>query len=254
MIPNFIELNPTELCNLKCRFCPRSDDYPNSNFHMTLDTVDVIVDHVKQLASVSNRLITVSYTGRGEPTLQTNFVESMIKLIELRNSVNNIRLMINTNGYKFDKYLDIYKQIDRVSFSVYYNYTFEEYLQFKDRYKSYGNIHVIRRKEGEESEQVNYNSRSGAILVKNLTDVIFSDKHYGYCNKPFNNIFIDWNGDYILCCNDWVIMEPLDNVHNTSIVDFYNNNSKLQKYKKMLLQHKRTISPCNTCNYFSREH
>lgn len=254
MIPTFIELNPTELCNLKCNFCPRADEYPNSNLHMTLDTVDVVVDHIKQLASFSNRNIVVSYTGRGEPTLQKNFVESMHKLIDLRNEVSNVRLLVNTNGYKFDKYIDIYKQIDTVAFNVYYNYTYDDYLQFKEKYKSLSNVFVKRRKEGEESEQVNYNSRSGAILVENLTDVISSDKHYGYCNKPFGNIFIDWNGDYILCCNDWVIMEPLDNVHNTSIIDFYNYNTKLQKYKKMLSQHKRIMSPCNTCNYYSREH
>ena len=33
-----VEINPTELCNLQCSFCPRAHGYPNQNLHMSLDT------------------------------------------------------------------------------------------------------------------------------------------------------------------------------------------------------------------------
>ncbi len=253
MIPTFIELNPTELCNLTCSFCPRSQDYPNQNLHMSLETIDVVVEHIKELdeANDANRRLVISNTGRGEPSLHKYFYELSDKLFDLSNSTSNVRTLINTNGYKFDKHLDIYKKYNKVQFNVYYNYSYDEYLNFKDTYKHMNNVAVKRRKEGEESEAVNYNSRSGAI-VNDMTMVIAKDIVYGFCNKPFANIFIDWNGDYILCCNDWVVMEPLDNVHNTSILDFYHNNPKLQKYKTMLKQERRVIAPCNTCNHFAR--
>jgi sulfatase maturation enzyme AslB (radical SAM superfamily) len=257
MIPTFIELNPTELCNLKCNFCPRSEDYPNSNLHMTLDTVNMVLDHIKELIQYKNKNnipgtgITISYTGRGEPVLQKNFRECIERIIEFRDEHSpEVNILVNTNGYKFDKHLDLYKRIDQVNFNVYYNYDFKEYLEFKKKYHC-RNINVVRRKEGEESEPVNYNARSGAIL-NDLTMLIAREKNYGFCNKPFVNLFIDWNGDYILCCNDWVVMEPLGNVQKTSIVDFYYNNKRLQMYKRMLLDEQRIMAPCSSCNHFAR--
>ena len=255
MLPTFIELNPTELCNLKCNFCPRSEDYPNSNLHMSLETVDVVLDHIQQMLKYLSpkESIRLSYTGRGEPVLHKHFRPAMEKIISFRDKhKGKFDFIVNTNGYKFEKHLDIYERVDEVYFNVYYNYSYNQYKQFHQKYGEYKNIYVKRRKEGEESEVVNYNSRSGAI-VNDMTMVIAKDTNYGFCNKPFVNIFIDWNGDYILCCNDWVIMEPLDNVHNTSILDFYNNNPKLQKYKKMLKMEKRIMAPCSTCNHFARD-
>ena len=32
-----MEINPTELCNRKCSFCPRGDWYPNKNLHLTIE-------------------------------------------------------------------------------------------------------------------------------------------------------------------------------------------------------------------------
>ena len=36
-----IEINPTELCNRKCSFCPRHDSnlYPNRNLHIEINTI-----------------------------------------------------------------------------------------------------------------------------------------------------------------------------------------------------------------------
>ena len=35
-----VEINPTELCNRRCSFCPRSDPsvYPNRSLHMSIQT------------------------------------------------------------------------------------------------------------------------------------------------------------------------------------------------------------------------
>ena len=36
MVPKIIEVNPTELCNRKCSFCARSEDYPNQDLNFDL--------------------------------------------------------------------------------------------------------------------------------------------------------------------------------------------------------------------------
>ncbi len=44
-----ITINPTELCNRTCHFCPRSNPkiYPNRNIHINEDTVKRISDELK---------------------------------------------------------------------------------------------------------------------------------------------------------------------------------------------------------------
>ena len=37
-----LEINPTELCNRTCSFCPRGDWYPNKNEHLSIDDTYLI--------------------------------------------------------------------------------------------------------------------------------------------------------------------------------------------------------------------
>lgn len=85
-----IEINPTELCNLKCSFCPRSTFYPNQNLNMSFEIAEKIKQHIDDL----NYTGKVSITGRGEPTLHPKFKE--YSNIFIKNK--KYKLKINTNG------------------------------------------------------------------------------------------------------------------------------------------------------------
>ena len=63
-----VEINPTELCNRTCSFCPRVDPaiYPNRNLHMSVETAETLS---KQLLDVNySGDIPVSYTHLTLPT------------------------------------------------------------------------------------------------------------------------------------------------------------------------------------------
>ena len=47
---SFIDINPTELCNRTCEFCPRFDPkiYPNQNLHMDIDIANKIREELEK--------------------------------------------------------------------------------------------------------------------------------------------------------------------------------------------------------------
>ena len=89
-----ITVNPTELCNRTCGFCPRSDakKYPNQNLHISAETV----------GSLSKKLADFGYKGRlgwsgnGEPLLTENFLEH-VEFVSRANPDLSVH-EINTNG------------------------------------------------------------------------------------------------------------------------------------------------------------
>ena len=71
-----ITLNPTEICNRKCGFCPRSEGYPNQNFHISRSTVERLSQQLFEF-NFTGRL---GWSGNGEPLLTRNLYDS-IKII-----------------------------------------------------------------------------------------------------------------------------------------------------------------------------
>ncbi|MEK9941410.1 MAG: radical SAM protein, partial [Gammaproteobacteria bacterium] len=70
---SWLDINPTELCNRTCVFCPRHDPgyYPNQNIHMPLSLGRKIADELKQLEYKGG----VIFCGHGEPLLHPQMVE-----------------------------------------------------------------------------------------------------------------------------------------------------------------------------------
>ena len=69
---SFIDINPTELCNRTCVFCPRHDPkvYPNQNLHMEIDTAHKIRKELEEL----NWTGTINLCGNGEPLIHKDIV------------------------------------------------------------------------------------------------------------------------------------------------------------------------------------
>ena len=87
---SWLDINPTELCNRRCVFCPRADLelYPNQNLHISLDLCSKIADELRALNYTGG----VALSGYGEPTLHPKFSE-MVKIFG-----NDIRTELITSG------------------------------------------------------------------------------------------------------------------------------------------------------------
>lgn len=68
----------------------------------------------------------------------------------------------------------------------------------------------------------------------------------GFCNFPFRKLNIAFNGDVILCCDDFLYATSFGNVMEKSLEDCW-NDERYNEYRLSLLNEKR-IGLCSKCN------
>ena len=74
----------------------------------------------------------------------------------------------------------------------------------------------------------------------------FKKEDFGFCNYPFRKLTIAYNGDILLCCDDFMYDTNFGNIMVNSIIDcWYSPN--LDTIRFSLLENKR-IGLCERCN------
>lgn len=232
-----VELNPTELCNRTCVFCPRSTDlYKNQKLFMDVDTAKKIAFDLRSF-DFNGRL---GFVGFGEPLLHKN-LEKLIE--EIRNGVPKLKwLEVNTNGdfLTLDRMASLKNSgCTHIGISMYDE---DKSEFFKDMGNKVG-INVIPRHHYDVKN--NY-----GLKIVNRKDIINNNAEIKSINRPcylpFYKVFIDWNGDVLLCDNDWSKKHKFGNIHQTNLKNIW-INSELNVYRKQLIQNRRDLSPCNKC-------
>lgn len=228
-----VEINPTELCNLACSFCPRSTFYPNQNLHMSLETAEEISRQL-QAVGYSNE---VSITGRGEPTLHPEFDKLCNTFFD-----RDWTTKTNTNGKRYDKWSETVNRFDKVIWNC-YEHTEDQYRDEIKRFKDKNNF-VVNYKPIDMAWQTrsSFTNRAGSFPINHQPDL-------GYCDTPFLKIFIDYEGTYRLCCEDWKDKIEMGSIWNEPIADYIENNVKLKEYRKRLAEGDRSLTPCASCSY-----
>jgi len=225
---NTIELNPTELCNRTCSFCPRAIGYPNQNLHLTLDNALLLKE--KLLEFDYKGIIVIS--GYGEPLLNNN-------ILQIINILSSWWTELISNG---DKILDSTYKI---------NDFFSNGLSriILDEYDSIENFHYKKKllknfngivKNHLVADQ-NYNNRSN--YFKTITTSISKP-----CYIPFYKTFVDYNLEVRFCPNDWNHKVSIGNLHNDSLENIW-LSSKMQQFRNELIQgHRKNIKSCKFCD------
>lgn len=242
---SFIELNINEICNRVCKFCPRSDPktYQNKNIHMSLDTVEIIS---KQLQEINFKGI-VNISGTGEPLLTSHIVDIVKSFgskeihVEI---VTNGDILTRKNGKDLIKDLysaglrqlvvSMYDGIEQID---YFNNLLSECGIDKNQYS-------LRDRWYNESEEYGllYTNRAG--YIKNSLKKFNNSP----CYYTHYSMFIDWNGDVLLCSQDMYNRTiKFENVKEKSILEIW-SNTKMIEYRNKLSTGDRSLSPCNNCN------
>jgi len=237
-----ITINPTELCNRTCHFCPRSDSkiYPNRNLHISEETVKRISSELKT-NNYSNR---VGWSGNGEPLL-TDKIFDLIKIVSEENTQLKVHEII-TNGDKLD-YEIIQKLYDSgINHIIVSLYDGDEQLnKFINYFKNIESSKYTLRKSYYTAENNSFTNRGGSINYNiNLLESHKNNK----CYIPFYKLFLDYNGDVLICCEDWLRLSKNKlNINKNSLKEIW-NSSFLNNYRKKLANGDRSLTVCNKCN------
>ncbi len=236
---SWVELNFNELCNRKCVFCPRSESYPNKNVHMEIELAELIANQLKALGFNG----TVNISGTGEALLTKNLVELVKKFGD-----RDILTEIVTNGDKLKPRLvkDLYAAgLTQLVVSMYDGPEQQKY--FLDLFNKSGiskDLFTLRDRWYDEEEDYGliYTNRAGS-LGKTLPS-----PENRACYYPHYALYIDWNGDILLCCQDmYNRTEIFGNVKERPLFDIW-KDQRLIEFRKKLKVGDRSESPCNNCN------
>jgi len=263
---NEITLNITELCNLKCGFCPRSTWYPNQNLNMSSDTIHAICNQILKLPNFKDFITNGSLRiiGRGEPTLHPEFD----KIIEIISSYNIDNIVLYTNGIKLKKIKHISHKIKQIRWAVYSDNDadFIEAISEIKTYNSKNKLVFMKPDNEKEGGTVRHYFINGTLFLNSnypfldnragsIENPIY-EKHFNYKHATYhdgkkcyyidNKIYIDWNGNYNLCCNDWS-GRVLGNIFKEDIISYYEKNNILKKYKEGI-KNKKPLNPCKSCS------
>jgi len=251
-----VEINPTELCNLQCTFCPRAHGYPNQNLHMSIETAKTIRQQLEDIKFAGKIYI----AGRGEPTLTKNFPEILRVFLE---SSPRYEVTVTTNGKRIDDCEEFY---GHPNLQIKYDLYATDVKEQERVYKKYGDVPNLKINKKPDWGLLYNDLPSGVGEFKQLKRESQGNLQgltnrggflgeTGYeitdasCVKVLTIIYINWNGEYNLCCDDW---EPisLSNIWEESIADYVENNLILNKYREQLIcqNSREDLHACSNCN------
>lgn len=243
-LPSLVELNLTELCNRSagsakpCVFCPRIDAsfFPNQKLHMGLQLAGKIASDLLALKYRG----TVVLCGYGEPMLHPH-------LAELVSLFAGIRVEIVTNGdFLTAKKIAALSEAG-VNFFVVSMYDGQHQVdEFHRRFSDAGcTDYLLRDRWHDEADQfgLKLTNRGGTVEVGPQAPVDPSRP----CHYPAYEMLVDWNGDVLLCPQDWHRKVKFGSLATQSVLEVWTSPA-LHKRRLQLIDGRRCAAPCNGCN------
>ncbi len=216
-------------CNLKCSYCPTSDNGGRGKNYMPIELFCKII----------NDLSLIKYQGRvsphffGEPLLDDRLPE-MISYA--RSKLPNAEIVIHTNGVLLNK--ELYDKLINSGVSGFLVTKHTKNLPksctslVNDKYAKNGTI-KIRTLDG-----IALFNRSGTvrpIIERKMTS----------CSYLSDEISVTYTGD-IVCTNDFHVTHSFGNVKNKNLIDIW-DNEEFKKIRKSVFKGKFELDMCKKC-------
>jgi MoaA/NifB/PqqE/SkfB family radical SAM enzyme len=226
-----IEIDPIDICNRECSFCPRGIGYPNTKRKLT-DEVSLAINRSLREIDYSNL---ISFCGMGEPLLHKQLEHHISIILQ---GVNPSEVLLETNG-DYLTYNRVQSLVDagitHLEISLYDSDTSSDFEKIVDQ-----RVKV----------SFNHYYDSGPTQLVNRNEVWKNSSGSSQCRTcyyPFHFTLIDFDGNILLCANDWTKHHTFGNIVSTSICEAWSSDS-LDKIRQELLFEGRLGHPCSTCS------
>ena len=246
---SLMEFNLHGSCSRRCAFCPRVDEsiWPNLDEEFDMKLFENILDQLREL-NYSGRL---AFSGFSEPFMHSR-IEDIIEKIS--KTLPKARSEIITNGdyLKLENTKRIFELgLDHLFVSLYTNKKTHDYLtNLKNSLNLDDSKFRIRpRNLGRKMNfGLNINNRAGSVDYERfgLKQTKTLPLKRG-CNYPLYTIFVDYNGDCLICPDDWKKKKVVGNVYKEKVIDIWNKKT-FHDVRKSLIKGDRTKEPCNECD------
>lgn len=249
-LPSWIDLSLTELCNRSagspkaCSFCPRIDGtfYPNQNIHMSLDLLRKLAKELDELAFAG----TIVLCGYGEPLLHPHIVD----VVDILNYGGLHRIEIVTNGdflgpRRISELCEA--GVDYFVVSMYDGpHQVDKFKQaFAEAGRDNEDTYLLRDRwhTAEDQFGLKLTNRGGTVSVGPQEPV----DRLRPCYYLAYQMQVDWNGDVLLCPQDWHKKLKFGNLGTQSLFEIW-SSPRMMKRRRELLGGRRHSHPCSECN------
>ena len=247
VMPSQVEVSESGICNRACVFCPKSDpNYPNDPIFIETELIEQVSS---ELGNLGYSGIFV-FSGFCEPLLDKN-IFNLIQVTRKNLPMAKIELVTNgdvLNSNRLPMLIDA--GLSTLIISAYDGeHQLEQFREMADRAEIDQEKLLIRpRYLGPDQDfGITLNNRAGSMdnakfPIKKLTEPLKES-----CNYPFYALFIDYNGDVLLCPHDWRKMLVVGSLLKDSLVDIWTSNM-MNKVREALNDEDRGFAPCNSCD------
>ena len=248
--PSIVEFDLHGSCSRRCAFCPRVDSkkWPNLKESFTTNLYIKILKELKEQFNYKGR---IAWSGYSEPMMHSK-IFSFCKLT--KKYLPKCTLEMVSNGDFLNK--KVIKKLfefglDHLRVSIYTNYkTSEKFKKIRDELEIDKNSFYIReRNKGKKNNfGLVLNNRGGAVNLKKIgIKKINKFPLKKSCNYPLYKLFVNYNGNYQVCSNDWNKKKIIGNAHKNSVFEIWYNEDFMNLRKNLLIKN-RNLDPCKTCD------
>jgi pyruvate-formate lyase-activating enzyme len=274
-IPLHLLIEPTSVCNLRCKMCFQSDRSFQTREYLGMMDFELFKNLVDQ--AVENNCKSLTLASRGEPTLHREFG----KMLEYCKG-KFLELKINTNATRLSEelsYVILDAGVDIVVFSIdsYYKEEYEKIRvggDFRIVFKNIERFHEIKlskdkyRKTSTRVSGVYLGEEQSKEKFLNfwkeiVDDVTFSDVVTRWdtynndlmsfskpCEYLWERMYVWYDGTCNPCDYDYKSRLKVGDAKKTPLKDVWMGKT-YNRYRNMFLQGERgLIDPCNKCNIY----
>ena len=245
-----LEFSINALCNRRCKFCPRVDEkiFKNENKHLSFSAFKKLIDELSN-NDYSGR---ISFSGFCEP-LMTKNLEEYIQYG--REECPDMTIELVTNGDLLDesRVVSLFSAgLNNIRISLYDGP--EQILKFNSiaQKMGYDEKKVILRERyltAEESFGLTISNRGGSLILKDgpLDIKPLENPLSQPCYYPFYKMLVEYDGNVLICSNDWLKWLIVGNINKDNIFDIW-DSEKFTLLRKKMITSDRHILPCRYCD------
>ena len=244
-------------CNRRCIFCP------NVDFKGPIIPMNdaIFYDIIKQLKELK-------FKGRISPYLQNEplldkRISEFVRLT--RRECTRSTILISTNGDLLNR--EVMARLFDCGLNILLINCYDNEKQY-EQIDNFVSSFVKRKKNIIKDNRVNvykvYNYKKKIIQIRRLFGLIAPDwtNRSGnvpgakkilrplslFCPKPFEQLYVNYRGEALLCCNDYKFKVVMGDVIKKRIINIWKNDIYVQ-YRESLKKRNRNIFLCDSCDF-----